>query len=591
MAAESFDIELRLLNGGLIGPAKQSADALRALEQQMDHTSSAFEDALTGKVKQPFEDARKEVKGFSDDVNKAMKDAARLAGDPKGFQMLAKAKKELADQRKKLLQEAGVIAPPKPPGGGGGKGGGDFAKGFASEFGLGSLASAEAVGSLIASGITGAAHLLIDAAHKMVDIVSEGFKRAFVEGSKYENLKLGYKLSLRGAEGRESMEDVGRFSKMTGFDDDVINQMLLPLRRAGFNRQGARSAFAAATDIAAGNGRGGDQGFVQSILEGFNHIMLKGGIQERRLPELGVNAKQFYTDLANTLKTTTDAAKKLAEEGKIDPQLLLNTIYRGVEKRQGGPLGTGGIAYGTTMQARLGKLEDLPNQYLKAVAESPQWDNVSEKFGHLLDDLDPDSPRGRKIVGSILHAFESLAGVIDRVFTAENIDSFVHGMEALVDLAGELVTQLGPLLNFAGRVSSAHEQVSRYSDLGGGDVQKGIGESFTGSSDTWSKVKSAYNVGWFEDQFSPSLDRYGLVERALREGKISQGERNAYFGIQPSVAAARTGGNATPVTIHVNVGPGVDASNAKQVGQTVGDEAGRAAQKHLGRTAQEAGAR
>lgn len=586
MAAESFDIELRLINGGLIGPAKQSADVLRDLETQMDKTSSAFEDALSGKIKTSFDESKKSAKGFSDEVTKALSQATKLASDPKGFQMLAKAKKDLADQRNKLLSDAGMGKPVKPPtGGGGGSSGGGFGKGFADQFGFGQLASAEAVGSLIASGIIGAAGILVSAAEKVVSVVTDGFRKAFVEGSKYESLKIGYRLSLRGSEGQSSMDDVGRFSKMTGFDDDIINKMLLPMRRAGASRQGARSAFAAATDIAAGEGNGGDQGRVQNLLEGFTHILLKGGVQERRLPEFGVDVKKFYADLASTLHVTADAAKKLAEEGKVNPQLLLNTIYKGVEQRQGGELGTGGIAYGKSMQARLSKLGDLPSQYLKTVAESPEWDAVSEKFGGLLADLDPDSPRGQKIVHSILGAFGKLADVIDKTFTAENVDHFVEGMTQVVNLAGRLAEALGPLLKFAGDTAHAADAAEKFEDP----------NVFNGSGDTWSKVKAANGIGELRDLFDPTLDRMQLVEDALKNGTITQQERNSYFGIQPAnpsvAAAASRGGVNAPVTVNVNVGAGVDPSNAKQVGQTVGDAAGQETSKHIGRIAQESGAR
>jgi hypothetical protein len=575
MAAESWDIELKLINGGLVGPAKQSADVLRALETQMENTSSAFEDALNNKVKKPFDEAKKSAKGFEDEVQKAMAQAGRLAADPKGFQLLAKAKKDLADQRKKLLDDAGLAAskkPPNPPGGSGP--GGSFGKGFYNEMGFAKLAGAEAIGGIVAGGVLGAAHILIAGAEKFVNVVTDGVKSAFREGSKYENLKLGYKLSLRGTEAEDSMNDVGRFSKMTGFDDDVINNMLLPLRRAGFDRQGARSAFAAASDIAAGNGRGGDQGFVQSILEGFNHIMLKGGIQERRLPELGVNAKQFYGDLAKTLKTTTDTAKKLAEEGKINPQLLLNTIYKGVEQRQGGKLGTGGIAYGKTMQARLAKIEDLPNQYFKAVAESPRWDELSDKFGSVLEQLDPDSPKGKRIVDSIMNAFGTLADVAERVFTPENIDAFVVGMVKVVDLAERLFRAVGPLIDTA-------LTIGKYADAGVGDPQSAIASTLS------NYIVDKFHIGKSGSgataENSDSGDYYN-------NGRINPVDFRPFMR-GPSVAKATQGNVHAPVEVNVTIGGGVDATNAKQTGQAVGEEAGRVAALYIGRVAQESGSR
>lgn len=561
MAAESFDIELRLINGGLITGAKQSADALKSLENTLEKTSSAFEDAMSGKVKPAFDDTKKSVKSFSDEVAKAMAQAAKLSSDPKGYQLLQKAKKDLADQKKKLLDDAGMGKTPKSPGGGGGGNDGKgFGTGFANQFGFSNLASAEAVGSLIASSIIGAAHMLVSAAEKVASIITGGFEKGFTEGSKFESLKLGYKLSLRGREGADSMEDVGRFSHQTGFDDDAINRMLLPMRRAGFDRQGARSAFAAATDIAAGNGRGGDQGFVQNLLEGFTHIKLKGGVQERRLPEMGVDVKKFYADLAATLKVTTDAAKKMAEEGKVNPQLLLNTIYKGVQERQGGDLGTGGTAYSKTMEARLAKLKDLPNQYFKAVAESPKWDDVSSKFGSLLDNLDPDSPRGQKIVNSVLSAFSELAKVVDKTFTAENIDHFVQGLIQVVKLAGDLVEKLGPFLKKAG------DEINDYTTDDKGNKKDVTWLSYVGKN----LKDNLFGAGHVND-----------LNQDIKNG-------TAVFG-KNSIAKSSSGAGA--LNVQVNVAGGVTPENAKQVGQQVGDEAGRGIQRHMGRVAQEAGAR
>lgn len=582
MAAESFDIELRLINGGLIGPAKQSADVLRDLETQMDKTSSAFEDALSGKIKTGFDESKKSAKGFSDEVTKALSQATKLASDPKGFQMLARAKKDLADQRNKLLSDAGLGKPVKPPpGNGGGSSGGGFGKGFSDQFGFSKLASAEAVGGLIAAGIIGAADILIHAAEKVVDVVTDGFRKAFVEGSKYESLKIGYRLSLRGSDAQESMDDVGRFSKQTGFDDDIINKMLLPMRRAGASRQGARSAFAAATDIAAGEGNGGDQGRVQNLLEGFTHILLKGGVQERRLPEFGVDVKKFYADLASTLHVTADAAKKLAEEGKVNPQLLLNTIYKGVEQRQGGELGTGGIAYGKSMQARLAKLGDLPSQYLKTVAESPEWDAVSEKFGSLLTDLDPDSPQGKKIVGSILNAFGNLTEVIKTTFTPENIDHFVQGMVSAVKLAGDLATAIGPILEKIDHLVFSPHGVRDAAAEGAGSLASSVGEGI-GEIVPFGGMDEAERV--------PPVSSNGKDPK----GPVHEFLANLFNGkpvSNPSVSSAARAGVNAPVTVNVNVGAGVDASNAKQVGQAVGDAAGQETSKHIGRIAQESGAR
>jgi len=404
---EAFNFELKLISD-IDRVAKRGVDPLRKLEGQGHKTQEALD--------------------FDKPLRKLEQQLERINKDPVGFIKLKKAQKELGEQQKKLLEGSGLA-----------KGEG-FISALTSKLSFAKLASAAAVGDIVGEGVMKAGELLVEAAHKFVEVIEEGVSRAFEESGKQQTLRLGERLSLGRGGGKEFREDADRFSKLTGFDDDEIRKMLLPARRAGMNQQGVRSAFAAASDVAAGEGRGGDMGRVQELLSGFEHIFLKGGVQERLLPNLGVAIKPFYADLAKQLHVSTDVAKKRAEEGKVDPQLLLNTIYKGIEKKQGGQLGTGTVAYSQTYEARLARLKNLPNEYLKNLVDSPGFQRASDAMAGLLEKLDPDSPAGRRIQAAVESMFDKITAFIGD--PAETADKLANAIERTVDVVQQLVPDL-----------------------------------------------------------------------------------------------------------------------------------------------------
>jgi hypothetical protein len=219
------------------------------------------------------------------------------------------------------------------------------------------------------------------------------------------------------------------------------------------SQQGARTAFAAAGDVAAGEGRGTDFGRVSEVLEGFQNIFLKGGINERKLVNLGVNAPDFYRQLASQLRLgSADEAKKRAEAGKIDPQTLLNAIYHGIEQKQGGKLGTGTIATSQSYQARLERLQNLPNEYLKNLVESPAFNKASDMLAGLLEKLDPEGPAGTRIMAAIESMFDKIGDLIGDPETAaerfaSGVESAVHLVKELIDTAGQLADAFAPSLD------------------------------------------------------------------------------------------------------------------------------------------------
>lgn len=434
---------------------------------------------------------------------------------------------------------------------------------------IGDYAKGEFWGKLAADGVEKIVSGFVEGAKMAAEIVYEGISRAFEAGSKREQLALNYRFLLGSKEkGDEALADIDRFSGKTRYDDDEIAEMMRPLFNAGFRGTGARSAFAAASDLnAAGLGE------TQDFLEQITRIKLRGGVQERQLAGMGVSVPDFAKAIAKALHTDTKTAMTRAQAGTVDPQLLLNTIYEGIEKRQGGQLGTATEAMGQTMGARWHKLGQLPDDYLKTISQSPAWKGLSDRLGGILDDLNPNGPKGQKIITALLNAFDRLATLIQRALTPENIERFVNGLEGAAKAAGMIADAFATIF---GSYAQAADDADYFNKLGGGDSQKGVAAALAAvdpskralADSAWDKVSKAEGIGWWRDLNMEPEERRGLIAQGYAKGEISEDEYAAYGAPSPHRPGDMTSGgggvvvNQNGQTFNVTVAPGQDPRQA-----------------------------
>lgn len=378
--AERLTLDLELVEK-VGGPAKRAAAELRRVQEQAKKT----QDSLS----------------FGGQTQKIADQLKKLKADPSGYKALLEARKKLSQAQiaagKPAWLERGVDA-------------------FTDR--LKGAVAAVAIGGLLIEGMSAA-----------IGLLKSGVKMAFSEGIGYEQLKLSYKLAL-GKEAPGALADINRFAGQTGMDDDEIAKAMRPLFLAGLRGQGARSAFAAAQDLAAANGSGSNpQDFVDLITK----IQLKGGISEKMLVGLGLNGKDFKAALSKETGLSKEAAMAQASDGKMDPQHILNALYSAIEARQGGKLGSGGDAYGKTMGAQIHLLEQLPGNFLKKIADSDAWPKLTTQVAGILKSLDPDGPQGQKIIASLMGAFDRLANIAAQVLLPQNIDKFTAAVSGAVE--------------------------------------------------------------------------------------------------------------------------------------------------------------
>jgi hypothetical protein len=528
MAALAFTLELV---DKVSANAKKATESVRKIEDQGKKTQKALD--------------------FSKEIARTQAALDKLTKDPAGYKKMLETQKKLRDEQAKLRAELNKPAP----------------KGFFASFSaklpfrtIGQYTTAAAAGILIADGVMRAGGFLVDSAKKVVDIITEGFKKGIEASSKQEVLRLGERLSL-GKNAGAFAADADRFAGLTGFDDDAIRSMLLPLRRAGFGEQAARSAFAGAADIAAGLGKGGDQGTVAEALDIFTKIKLKGGIGEKQLIGLGVSPKAVYEDIAAQLGIGLEAAEKKVADGKIDdPQRIINAILRGIEQTQGGKLGTGSIEYSKTFEAKWRKITELPENYLKKLVDSPAWGKLTEAATRFLEYLNPDSPTGQRIFASLEATFEKIVGWIEKLTSPQGLESFGAGLQTVVEVAETLVSAISAVVDLLRSAASIAETLA-------GPLAKIHGKrqalDYAEEQDTKNRAALSFFGNW------------GMLDRLATPA--------------PRVARNSAGSRSTTVAPNINVHVNGDVKNPEDTGRRIGRAAAPDIHRAAERARQEAG--
>lgn len=421
--AEAFAFELKLVDE-VSRAAKKAADSVREIGAESKKAQKALD--------------------FSKEIERSHEALKKVEKDPGGYAKLLKIQKELAEQRKKIAEKAGINKE-------------TFGESFGKKFNVGMLTSAAFAGELLAEGALKIGEGLVEAAHKVVEIFTEGITKAFEEGGKEEKRRINFKLSLGDKEGKEALEDIERFAKLTKFTPEQIAPSLLRLRSAGFSQKSARQTIATGADIEAAGGLS-----LQEYAEFAEHLKLKGGVTTKQLVGARINAPQFYKDLGKKLGITSEEAEKRASEGgKVDPQLILNMISEARNKQQGGRAGTGGKVESEDFESRLAKLKDLPNQYFKKLVDSDGFSRVSDAFGKLLEKLDPDSEAGERIMGSLTAMFEKIIGWFDEITSDNGIDQLVSGIQTAFDVLKKAVDIAGVLVDLFKKAADFSVTISK----------------------------------------------------------------------------------------------------------------------------------
>lgn len=426
-------------------------DALSWQFQLYDEISAPANSAAAGveKIVKEMTAAEQVTQGFEKDLARVRAQLAFIKGNPGQFKELQVARKELADMQKSLAP-ASVDAEKMVK---------TFRDGQPVFAGLGSFGLAQGASLLVSAGETYLSLM------KQAATVVYGFaERAVKAAAKSETIGLSFELMLGKDTAAQTLADIDEIAGRTKFDDDDLKTALRPLLLSGIrDPKQIADALAAAVDVEAVVG--GGQATVQGFLDAVEKVRNKGGIGEKQLIGFGVNAAAFYKDLGAQLGKTADAAEKLASEGKVDPQRILTTIYRTIAAKQGGALGIGAERAADTVEAKLYKLAQLPDNYLKKFVTSPGFDQFSRLLGDILSGLDPESPNGQRIFKALEGVFNDLMGWLRDLTQPGNVEKLAEGIASAVDFSRTLLATVREVFEIFAKIYDIAGKVATFGGI------------------------------------------------------------------------------------------------------------------------------
>ena len=278
------------------------------------------------------------------------------------------------------------------------------------------------------------------AAGKVRDIVKETINTV----ADAERSKMAL-TNLMGSEGAASSEIkfLEKFSQLTEFSKKTTEGFGISLMKAGYKGQEFEDALAAVADAASLSSDKVEGS--QQALSSLTRMKLTGKMDARSLKGLGLDARDVIKDLGGTLGMTPDSVKKLLEKGAVPAAAAYGAVLRALEKKTGKGLGEAGMAAGQTLSAKLTHLGELPERLMAKLEGSPAMERIKDRFDKMLGALDPDSPKGQKIIGGLEHLMDTVANI--------DFDPLLKGLAGIPGLLGEWVEPISKLVALMGKAA------------------------------------------------------------------------------------------------------------------------------------------
>jgi len=403
----------------------------------------------------------------------------------------------------------------------------------------------------LAEGLDFVSDKIASVTSKLADLALRGVE-AFIDLGKHatrvagetQDLDLAMELNL-GKSGAAAVDELAQgFEKTTRFDKDAIKNAILPLTEQGIKDTKLLDDLATASvDIATRRKQGIDG--VNTALESFGKIALKGEVDERALRQLAIGKADYFGDLAKLLHVSVKQAEELTKKGKVAKETLLSVALHQVAARQGGALGIASLAGGSTLGASLQRLSDLPDNLFQNLAHSRGMAEVQRVLDNVIDLL--SGPDGLRLVNQ-------LGATIEDVFKDIRPEDIKNVFQAIEKSAELVVKSLGAAVDLVRELSKWADE-SNARDAGDVAVRDlGNGKKLhIDQIDIDNAVKSK-GLNWFERWIIPEGDqqKIGLAEidRRAREAgaQYAQGFAAGIIDGKPLVAAAATDLASTPTS-------------------------------------------
>jgi hypothetical protein len=285
-------------------------------------------------------------------------------------------------------------------------------------------------------------HMAIDLVKDLAERVYDLGKEIVLAAAHAQDLSLALRLNV-GAEGAEQINAIAEKFKDTKFGPEFIKQKLLPLLEVGLGKDEPdllNQIAVAASDVAT---RQNDPAAFGEVLDAFKRIHTRREVSARLLVGLGINEKDFYTDLGETLGRGAVDAEAQVKAGKVKAETLEAELLGEIAKRQGGKLGIATDESVKSLGTTLERIQRLPEDIFVQVADSPGLALAQERANKFIDTL-TEGENGQRIVKALGdgldHISVDLLGSEDAAkhFTQAIVDGIPHAIAVVEKLADAL---------------------------------------------------------------------------------------------------------------------------------------------------------
>jgi hypothetical protein len=305
---------------------------------------------------------------------------------------------------------------------------------------------------------------LLELPEKLIEEVKDLGEEMIMAAAKAERFDMAFGNALGKKEGGEVLDYIEKIGKHTEFTQQQLKGMNLELAKSGFAGGGLAKATEAMIDLASMSAN--PQEGASRAMSALERLKATGKLEARALVPFGISEQSLMDEMGKesglSSKTGTSATgakvasqvQKAMEAGRIPIETELNALYTLITKKTGKALGGAGADMETLLATKITHLQELPELYFEKLRGSRGYDRLSEQVGKLLDGLDPDSPRGKRIFSGLETVFNQLGDVMASFDLAGVIE---EGIDMLDLFAQSFVGMIALLPGETGRKAAALE--------------------------------------------------------------------------------------------------------------------------------------
>jgi len=304
------------------------------------------------------------------------------------------------------------------------------------------------------------AKMAVELVTRLAEAVYDLGKEIINVAAETQDLNVALRLTA-GADNLEAVEAIAGKYRDTRFDDGDVKRMLLPLLDVGVGKDNPgllQNIATAATDMAA---RYADPAKAAEVLDAFKRIHTKREVSSKMLLGVGVNEKDFYQSLGETLGRSAAQAEAAVKAGKVRADQLEAELLYQIAQREGGKLGTATDEAAKTLGTTLARLKNIPHNLFEELADSPGLARMQARVDRFIDSMSGEG--GKRIVDSLGSAIDSISAKLlgDGDAADKFIATLVDGIPRVVKLFEDLATIISSIAVIIGPIADAIHSVAQ----------------------------------------------------------------------------------------------------------------------------------